>query len=36
MHRAVVYTVLDNDAAIALYRSIGFRDDHIQRWFSRS
>jgi GNAT superfamily N-acetyltransferase len=36
MRRAVVYTVLDNDAGIALYRSVGFRDDHIQRWFSRS
>src|SRR4051812_3731093 len=36
MRRAVVYTVLDNDAGIALYRSVGFREDHIMRWFHRS
>ncbi len=36
MGRAVVYTVLDNDAGIALYRSVGFREDHIMRWFHRS
>ncbi len=36
MERAVVYTVIDNSGAIALYRSLGFRDDHIQRWFARS
>ncbi|MFL5790403.1 MAG: GNAT family N-acetyltransferase [Actinomycetota bacterium] len=36
MERAVVYTPIDNEPAIALYRSVGFRDDHIQRWFARS
>jgi ribosomal protein S18 acetylase RimI-like enzyme len=35
MRRAVVYTPLDNDAGTALYRSVGFRDDHIMRWFHR-
>jgi ribosomal protein S18 acetylase RimI-like enzyme len=28
--------VIDNHGAIALYRSLGFRDDYIQRWFARS
>jgi len=36
MRRAVVFTRMDNDAGIALYRSVGFHDDNIQRWFSRS
>lgn len=36
MRRAVVFTRMDNDPGIALYRSVGFRDDNIQRWFSRS
>lgn len=36
MERAVVYTRMDNDPGIALYRSLGFADDNIQRWFSRS
>jgi GNAT superfamily N-acetyltransferase len=36
MRRAVVYARMDNEPAIALYRSVGFHDDHIQRWFSRS
>jgi GNAT superfamily N-acetyltransferase len=36
MQRAVVYTPIGNDPAIALYRSVGFHDDHIQRWFARS
>jgi GNAT superfamily N-acetyltransferase len=36
MERANVCTVIDNHGAIALYRSLGFRDDYIQRWFARS
>jgi GNAT superfamily N-acetyltransferase len=36
MERAHVCTVIDNHGAIALYRSLGFRDDYIQRWFTRS
>jgi len=36
MERAIVRTVIDNHGAIALYRSIGFRDHHMERWFRRS
>jgi GNAT superfamily N-acetyltransferase len=36
MERAIVRTVIDNHGAIALYRSLGFRDAHIERWFARS
>jgi GNAT superfamily N-acetyltransferase len=36
MERANVCTVIDNHGAIALYRSLGFRDDYIQRWYARS
>jgi GNAT superfamily N-acetyltransferase len=35
MERAVVHTRMDNDAGVGLYRSVGFHDDHIQRWFTR-
>jgi GNAT superfamily N-acetyltransferase len=35
MERAVVYTPFDNHAGVELYRSVGFRDDHIMRWFRR-
>ena len=35
MRRAVVYTPIDNEAGLALYRSVGFRDDHVMRWFHR-
>jgi GNAT superfamily N-acetyltransferase len=35
MERAHVCTVIDNLGAIALYRSLGFHDDYIQRWFAR-
>jgi GNAT superfamily N-acetyltransferase len=36
MRRAIVRTRFDNDAGVALYRSLGFVDHHIERWFSRS
>jgi len=36
MRRAVVYTPIDNAAGAELYRSVGFRDDHVMRWFHRS
>jgi GNAT superfamily N-acetyltransferase len=36
MERAVVHTRMDNDAGVGLYDSVGFHDDHIQRWFTRS
>jgi len=36
MERAVVYTRMDNEAGIALYRSAGFREDTVQRWFAKS
>ena len=36
MERAIVRTPVDNEAAIALYRSIGFVDDHEQVGFRRS
>jgi ribosomal protein S18 acetylase RimI-like enzyme len=36
MEQAMVRTVIDNHGAIALYRSLGFRDHHIERWFTRS
>lgn len=35
MRRAVVYTPIDNEGAAALYRSVGFRDDNVMRWFHR-
>jgi ribosomal protein S18 acetylase RimI-like enzyme len=35
MRRAVVYTPIDNQRGAELYRSIGFRDDHVMRWFHR-
>jgi GNAT superfamily N-acetyltransferase len=35
MERAHVCTVIDNLGAIALYRSLGFHDDYIHRWFAR-
>jgi ribosomal protein S18 acetylase RimI-like enzyme len=36
MTRAIVRTVRSNQAAIALYRSLGFADDHVQRAFRRA
>jgi GNAT superfamily N-acetyltransferase len=36
MRRAIVRTRFDNEPGVALYRSLGFADHHIERWFARS
>ena len=36
MDRAMVRTRFDNARGVALYRSVGFRDDHVERWFTRA
>jgi ribosomal protein S18 acetylase RimI-like enzyme len=35
LERAIVSTPSTNEAAIALYRSVGFRDDHVETAFRR-